>query len=416
MSIENKLNTFISRFPVVKKVIKRCYQLGMYAISPKIKSEGNITRISPDDGMEYFFGYYDRSPWDASDRYMLCLRAKNTYKSVAPDEPAEIILFDTKDNNSYRVLGKTNAWNVQQGCMLQWLGPEYSDKIIYNDFRNGSYCSVILNIHSHEERVISMPVYSVSNNGKYALSLDFCRLHRLRPGYGYSNLIDINKSKCPNLPCIWYINLESGKVKSLLNYTDFASFESRPEMVNAEHKVNHVMLNPSGERFMVLHRWINGSRKYTRLVTVNIDGSEMYNLSDDDMTSHCYWKNDHEILAYAHKKSSGNGYYLMKDKTNEYKHKWPKLTSDGHPSYSSDGSMVITDTYPDRARVARVYCIQNDNVNVIAKVFAPFRYDNNHRCDLHPRWNRAGDRISIDSVFEGRRGLYVIFLKEENDI
>lgn len=37
----------------------------MYTISPKIKSEGNIIRVSPNDNThEYFFGYYDKSPWD----------------------------------------------------------------------------------------------------------------------------------------------------------------------------------------------------------------------------------------------------------------------------------------------------------------------------------------------------------------
>jgi hypothetical protein len=28
------------------------------------------------------------------------------------------------------------------------------------------------------------------------------------------------------------------------------------------------------------------------------------------------------------------------------------------------------------------------------------------RCDLHPRWNRAGDAISFDSLHEGFRGVY----------
>jgi len=410
--IENHINNFLQQYPNVKKVIKRVYQLGMYTISPKIKSEGNITRISPDDGMEYFFGYYDKSPWDATDRYMLCLRAKNTYKSVAPNEPAEIILFDTKDNNSYQVLGETRAWNVQQGCMLQWLGPDYSEKIIYNDFRNGDYCSVILNIKTREETLISMPVYSVANNGKFALTLDFSRLHRLRPGYGYANIPDSYKNeKCPDSPCIWYVDLVTGDIIPILKYTDFAHFEPRPEMNDAEHKVNHIMLNPSGERFMVLHRWINKSNKYTRLVTVNSDGTTMYNLNDDNMTSHCFWKNDQEIIAFAHKKEYGNGYYLMRDQTNQYERKWPELTSDGHPSYSPDGSMVVTDTYPDRARIARVYCIKNEKVHEIAKVFAPFKYDNDVRCDLHPRWNRSGDKICIDSVFEGRRSLYLINIK-----
>jgi glycosyltransferase involved in cell wall biosynthesis len=44
----------------------------------------------------------------------------------------------------------------------------------------------------------------------------------------------------------------------------------------------------------------------------------------------------------------------------------------------------------------------------IAKVFSPFKYDNDCRCDLHPRWNRVGDKVCIDSVHEGKRGLYVI--------
>src|SRR5690625_2083480 len=134
----------------------------------------------------------------------------------------------------------------------------------------------------------------------------------------------------------------------------------------------------------------------------------MYNLSDDNMTSHCSWKNDTEILAYAHKKNEGNGYYLMKDKTTDFERKWSELTSDGHPSYSPDGSMVVTDTYPDRARVATVYCIKQGDVKNMAHVFAPFKYDNEVRCDLHPRWSRGGSKISIDSVFEGKRGIYTI--------
>lgn len=40
------------------------------------------------------------------------------------------------------------------------------------------------------------------------------------------------------------------------------------------HKVNHIMLCPNGKRFMVLYRWFNGQRKYTRLITCNVDGTD----------------------------------------------------------------------------------------------------------------------------------------------
>lgn len=337
------------------------------------------------------------------------LKGKDAHSSVAPRETADIILFDTLNNNSYKLLGKTNSWNVQQGCMLQWLGPKYSDKIIYNDFRDGQYCSVILNIITREERVILMPVYSVSQDGDFALSLDFARLHRLRKGYGYSNQTEKYRGeKCPDKPCIWHINLRSHQVTQLLKYTDFVNFEPRPEMEGAEHKVNHIMISPSGKRFMVLHRWFHSSRKYTRLVTVNCNGRDMYNLSDDNMTSHCCWKNDTEILAFANKKDSGNGYYLMEDKTPNFYKLWSELNSDGHPSYSPNGRLIVTDTYPDRARIATVYCIDDGRISKLARVFAPFKYDNDVRCDLHPRWNRSGEKVCFDAAFEGKRGLYVI--------
>ena len=410
MSIEQTINYQLNKYPKIKKGIKRIYQLTMYALSKKIKSEGEIYKVSPDDGLEYFFGYYDKSPWDVSGRYMLCMKAKDTWTDPDPMEEAEIILIDTENSNSVRKLASTRTWNVQQGCMAQWLGPDFSSKIIYNDLRGGKYCSVILDVKTGEERIIEAPVYSVSSDGKTALSLDFSRLHNLRKGYGYAALPEITKGEAiPDANAIWKIDLESGEVTPIFKYGDFAKFEPRPEMKGAVHKVNHLMLSPDGKRFMVLHRWFQGDRKYTRLVTCNVDGTDMYNLSDDDMVSHCFWKNDEEILAFENKHSTGPGYYLMKDKTQEYRHLWPDISFDGHPSYSPTSDLIVTDRYPDRSRIAKVMLMNEDTApEVKAKVFAPFRYDNDTRCDLHPRWKRDGSEICFDSVFEGHRGLYVL--------
>ena len=412
MGLEQKINQQLNKYPGIKKSLKRAYQRTMYAISPKIKSEGDIERISPDDSNhEYFFGYYDKSPEDITGRYVLCLKAQDTWSDVAPSSPAEILLIDTDlpvdDQNRNRVLAVTHAWNVQQGCMMQWLGPDFDHEIIYNDFRGGKYVSVVLDVFSGVERILDLPVYSVAADGSFALTLDFSRLHRLRPGYGYSNLAEETADqKIPDLPAIWKLDIASNTVTPVLSYTAFSSFEPREEMIGAEHKVNHIMLNPSGTRFMVLHRWFIGQRKYTRLVTVNVDGSEMFNLSDDDMVSHCYWKNDEEIIAFENKKGQGTGYYLMKDKSLEFRRLWIEMTADGHPSYSPDKKLVVTDTYPDRTRMAFVKVMQDSQVTEIAKVFAPFKYDNDTRCDLHPRWSRDGKKVYFDSVFEGHRGLY----------
>lgn len=417
MGFEQKINYQLNKYPRIKKVIKRGYQLTMYAISPKIKSEGNIICVSPNDEMEYFFGYYDKSPWDATGRYMLCMRAKDTWSEPDPIGEADIILIDTHHGNSVKKLATTHTWNVQQGCMAQWLGSSFKEEILYNDLRDGKYCSVILNVNTMSERVLPLPVYTVSNDGKTALTLDFSRLHNLRLGYGYAEIPEKTKGfALPDEPCIWKMDIEMGEVMPLLKYTDFASFEPRPEMLEdgSVHKVNHLMLSPNGNRFMVLYRWFCGQRKYTRLITCNVDGTDMYVLSDDDMVSHCYWKNDEEILAFERKKDGGPGYYLMKDKTQEWQHLWPQLCNDGHPSYCpTDNSLVVFDTYPSRSRVQEVkLCrdtdVEGKDMKVIARVFSPFKYDNDTRCDLHPRWSRDGKKVCFDSVFEGHRGLYVV--------
>ena len=418
MSLEQKINYQLNKYPGVKKVVKSVYQHAMYVVSPKIKSEGNIVRISPDDAShEYFFGYYDKSPWDITDRYMLCMRARDTWSDVSPKEKADIILIDTSisedDKKRVRKIAETSSWNVQQSCMLQWLGPDFSSCILFNDYRDGEYVAVIKKLESGAERIIPAPVYSVSTDGKTALTLDFSRLYNLRPGYGYYNLPEKTKGVAlPDATAVWKVDLESGAVTDLLTYKDFATFQPRPEMeeAGAVHKVNHLMLSPSGQRFMVLYRWIIGERKFTRLITCNVDGTDMYVLSDDDMVSHCFWKDDEHILAFENKKDGGTGYYLMKDKTQEYKHCWPDLTGDGHPSYSPDRSHIVTDSYPDRARIQhlRVMKDEDSKPEVVAKVFSPFKYDNDTRCDLHPRWNHAGDKVSFDSVFEGHRGMYAV--------
>lgn len=108
----------------------------------------------------------------------------------------------------------------------------------------------------------------------------------------------------------------------------------------------------------------------------------------------------------------------MKDRTDKFMHCWSQLSNDGHPSYSRDGKWIVTDTYPDRARVAEIKLMdgtdeRKNKIRVIARVFAPFRYDNDTRCDLHPRWNHTGNKICFDSVFEGHRGLYIVPVPEE---
>lgn len=403
--LEIWVHDHILKNDTIRHVVYGAYQRTLYMVSPKIKYEGAVERITPDDGYEYLFGYYDKCPWSDDGKFILALRVKNASSEADSCKPADIVRINVTTKKVEK-LATTHSWNVQQGCMAQWLS---NHEILYNDFRNGKYCSVILNITDKTERIIQMPVYAMSQDKKTALSLDFSRLHRLRPGYGYSNIPETTKGKkCPNTTCIWKINIETGDIVPLLKYTDFAAFDTKDTMKGAEHKVNHLMISPDGTRFMVLHRWFQKGVKYTRLVTCNMDGTEMYNLSDDDFVSHCCWKNNEEILSYLNKNDGGKGYYLMKDKTHSYERCWTQLAMDGHPTYSYDGRYVVTDTYPDRKRIQSLYVMNGKRVTRIARVFSPFKYGGDTRCDLHPRWSKDGKQICFDASFGGKRSVCVV--------
>ncbi len=409
-NLENDIKFALDRFPGMKKIIKRIYQLSWCTITNSWETkEGEFKKITPADGYEYIGGYYDKAPWDSTDRYLISLRVKDAHSAPASTTPGVICVIDTQ-TGMLTEIGETSAWNVQQGCMAQWLGPDYGTRIIYNDYRNGKYCSVIYNWDKRtEEKVLGRPIYDVAPNGEFALSLDFSRLHRLRPGYGYANIYDCSEGVlCPDDYCVWKINIDTGESVGLISYIDFNNFEHKDTMDGAEHKVNHIMISPDSKRFMILHRWLKNNIKKTRLLTIGIDGCDWYNLSDDDYVSHCYWKDNTTILSFLRKKETGDHYYLLKDKSSNFRLLWEELRTDGHCSYSVDHSMVVTDTYPDRSRTSKVYLCVENGYKILAKVFSSFKYDNQCRCDLHPRWNRKGDAICFDSSHEGIRAIYII--------
>lgn len=413
MKFLNKIAYELRKYPGIKRKLKDIYQYIGNMLSDKKTWPEFIEQISSND-KEHLFGYYDKSPWNKAEDKIIYLEVENSYKNVAPKNKAKIILKEL-DSGIERMIETTKAWNVQQGCMLQWLGPDFQKNIIYNDFIEDELKTIILNLETKKKKIIDYPIYDVDKSGKNALSLDFYRLHRLRPGYGYSNKEDTTKEKkIPNDFCIWRIDLENNERIGIITYEQLIKIDHLDSMEGAEHKVNHIMINPEGKRFMFLHRWIKNGVKNTRLLTANMDGSDIYNLSDDGMTSHCIWKDNSTILGWTRKKNIGTGYFLLKDKSKECEFLAKKeLDVDGHPSYNNDKTYFITDTYPDFKRKQHLYLynVKEKKVELIANIYSNLKYKNDCRCDLHPRWNYSGTKICFDGAQKNKRQVYIIDVK-----
>ncbi len=67
--------------------------------------------------------------------------------------------------------------------MVGWLTDE---EIIYNVRINGEFFSRIFNIRNGRNRIIERPISCFYPEKRIALSLNFSRLDKWRPGYDYS--------------------------------------------------------------------------------------------------------------------------------------------------------------------------------------------------------------------------------------
>jgi hypothetical protein len=363
----------------------------------------------------HFFGYYDKSPWDATGRYLLAMEVDFAGRDPKPGERLTVGMVDLRQENKYVPLDTTPAWCWQQGTMLQWLGSAPDREVIYNSLEDDHYISIIRDVQTGRMRKLPRPVYDVSMDGKQAVTLDFERVNRLRPGYGYVALPEkYRDDPAPKEAGIYWMDLATGENHQILSLDWAVHHQPLPDFQGAQHWFNHLKFNPSGSRFMFLHRWRTpGMRGFlTRLYTAAADGSNAHLLSRSVGVSHYDWRDDDTILIWTSTTEEGAHFYHINDRTGEYKVvAGGVLTRDGHCSYSPDRKWILVDAYPDQEgrQPLMLYRPADNKLIEIGRFPAdPRLVKTSFRCDLHPRWNRDGTQVCIDSSHEPTRQMYVI--------
>ena len=262
-------------------------------------------------------------------------------------------------------------------------------------------------------------MYSVSPKGDCAVTLDFTRLHRMRPGYGYPGFAESHQGvKAPEDNGIWLLSLQTGERTLLISLAELSVLEPLDTMAGDEHYVNHLAFNPNGDRFLLIHLWVNGGERYGRLITMRSDGTEIRILNRDGHASHYAWRNDFEILQYTTHADRGTGYYLYNERTAEAERVGEGvLTEDGHPTFLPDQRRFVTDTYPDKFGDQKVvlYDMYAGTATDLAAFYLPPHFAGETRCDLHPRLDKAQRWLAVDVVHRGRRGVQLMPLGKSND-
>jgi hypothetical protein len=181
--------------------------------------EGPI-RITKSDREHLFASYYGINSFNRSERYATVLETDIKFRLPEETDPAVLGLVDL-ESLEFIPLTETRAWNFQQGCMAHWLGTSPDSLIIYNDFRERRYVSVIMNVFTRKElKVIPYPVSAVSPDGKEAISINFSRLRLTRPDYGYGGNGQDAKAEIQLPPDdgLFLVDLETGLARLIVSF------------------------------------------------------------------------------------------------------------------------------------------------------------------------------------------------------
>lgn len=359
-----------------------------------------------DDDRSTFFGYYNISPFNLYGDYLFC-STRSKRLPIYTEEPVHIMLYKKKENK-FEKLSKSRSWNWQQGCMLQWLGND-STKLIYNNFSNNKYCSEVINLKTNEKRKYNLPIYTVATHGEFGFSLNFSRLAKYRPDYGYFNK-EFIKQDDNNNDGIFKINLKENKSSLFISMKEIINFKKQKSMITANHRVNHLDINPENKKLIFLHRWSNKDTQYMRLLLADCLTAKLHLIHENKMISHYSWLNNHEIICFCSSDEISNRYFVINIKTKDYKALDFMPHEDGHPTISPNKKWVLTDTYPDKCGYSKIYItnLQKKKTYWILSVFQPLKFRGQMRCDLHPRWDRINSYISFDSCHNGYRSFYLI--------
>ncbi len=320
-----------------------------------------------------------------------------------------------------------------------------ADTILFNDLRDGRFSAVVMNWRTKEERVLPLPVSAVSEDRRWAVSVNYARLSLTRPDYGYAGPgQDARETvEWPEDDGLWTMDLATGATNLVLSVAQGRRLMPPPRPVAGKPGQPlayycHTVISKDGEKIFFLARSVDWFDKATQeksmwqttSFTVNRDGTDLRRCFKDGWAgSHFNWAPDgsHRLLVtviwdgdrkpggwWAHAWSPVEVVVGEEEKVRRIGA--GILDQDWHCVYSPDGRFMSGETYwnKDFERPWVLVRLADGAVMPVGSFFVPEAYRGTYwRCDLHARWRSDGRQLAFNSVHEGSRQIYLIDLASE---
>lgn len=404
---------------------------------------GNKARVLT-SGASHFFGFHDLTPWNAHSDELVCLRTEVAEDHVPThQDEAEVVIVNEADG-SVNPVGRTRAWNWQKAARQRWLPALGRRVIAFNASNPSGFECRLLDLDAGTIRVLPLPLYDICDEQGFGLTLNFRRLVRCQPGYGYDHpsaepALDYRRDG------IFRVDLHTGEARLILSLAEFLR-DNGFDPALGEHYFTHIQISPDGRRFVFMHRcFLASGGLVNSFVVANCDGTAARILLDDKM-SHFDWSGNDHVIVWCRKSAAikklkeskwlavARSLYRLsrRIKINAVRQRVYNecfrqidvnngtmedigrgvLPEDGHPQVNPVYPGIwVNDTYPDRHGELTLMLYNqrtNRRLDLLRLPTAPAIMGTNWRCDLHPRWHPRGTRICFDSSHLGRRQMCVL--------
>lgn len=420
--VERSLARVLDNMPAARAAAKKLYQHVNFALKQErgfvmqvadgwsINTPASIAGVAePGKGTAEFFGYFNISPWSPDQRHFVTHRQSSGQSSV------DVGLYDF-EKGSYRKIGSSPAWTLQQATLAQWLKDgALSGHLIFNTVVDKTLGAQIVDASGREVRFLPHPIQDVSGKTGMAAGINPLRLPKIGSDYGYE-LAAANLS--PDLSYdedgLWLVDLENGVRRLVVTLADTIASAPAMEMQGAgRQEINHVQFSPSGNSLVFMHRWYNSQGRRSALLHLDVSTGQFRRVLETGMVSHYSWLDDERLILWCRGLDGADRYHVLDTTTKSLEVVGPAeahSVGDGHPSCLAAGEF-LTDSYPDRARQQHLFTFDpkgGASRRAIGRFLLPLRFTGPSRVDLHPRVSPDRQMISIDSGHTGERRTYIL--------
>ncbi|MEZ5404248.1 MAG: hypothetical protein R2729_31505 [Bryobacteraceae bacterium] len=375
----------------------------------------------------HFFGYIGHAktiPWNASGRYILCLRTAFQDHMPKPGEAAGVVVIDTSDGNKVIPLDRTRAWNFQQGTMFYWNPLEPETQFFFNDRdpATNRVFAVLYDVRARkrvrEFRYDDTPFANsgVAPVGGRFLGLNYGRMARLRPVTGYPGAFDWNSTTpAPDNDGVFIADTRTGSKRLLVSFAQLAAAirPMRPDVDGRPLFINHTLWNRDAGRIYFYVRADFAAPRGERIdipVSIRPDGSGL-TVHARHIGGHPEWENGSRIVGI------DGGRQILYDvdaKTIVGQIGTPEKIPEpeGDCAVSPDGKWFVSGY---RQGSSNYYAVLNREDGGYARTRGfphPGWTGGDLRLDAAPAWNRTSDRILFPAIApDGTRQTFLMTIR-----